>query len=129
MNILDENILESQRQLLINWRIPFRQIGFEVGRSGLKDDEIIPLLLSLRQPTLFTLDADFYKRQLCHARYGLVHLDVKDFEAATFVRRFLRHREFNTQAKRLGAVIRLSSAGLHVWRLHVERSIHYNWID
>ena len=129
MNVLDENILESQRQLLINWRIPFRQIGFEVGRSGLKDDEIIPLLLTLRQPTFFTLDADFYKRQLCHARYALIHLDVADFEAATFVRRFLRQPEFNTQAKRLGVVIRASHAGLNAWRLHAERSIYYKWID
>ena len=42
MNILDENILEDQRQLLLNWRVPFRQISYEVGRKGMKDDEIIP---------------------------------------------------------------------------------------
>jgi len=27
MNILDENVLESQRQLLQKWRVPFRQVG------------------------------------------------------------------------------------------------------
>lgn len=53
MNILDENILESQRQLLLRWKISFRQIGYEIGRKGMNDEEIIPLLLALRQPTFF----------------------------------------------------------------------------
>ncbi|MBI3242050.1 MAG: hypothetical protein HYZ49_07140 [Chloroflexi bacterium] len=44
MNILDENILDSQRQLLLDWRIPVRQIGYDVGRKGLKDKEIITFL-------------------------------------------------------------------------------------
>jgi EAL domain-containing protein (putative c-di-GMP-specific phosphodiesterase class I) len=44
MNILDENIPEDQRQLLRGWRIPARQIGHEVGRSGMQDGESIPLL-------------------------------------------------------------------------------------
>lgn len=42
MNILDENIPESQRQLLRSWRIRVRQIGYEVGRQGMKDERIIP---------------------------------------------------------------------------------------
>ncbi len=44
MNILDENISEDQRQLLRGWRIRARQIGHEVGRPGMQDGEIIPLL-------------------------------------------------------------------------------------
>jgi hypothetical protein len=44
MNLLDENIPESQRQLLRSWRIRIRQIGDEVGRKGMKDEAIIPLL-------------------------------------------------------------------------------------
>ena len=91
MNILDENILESQRALLRAWRIPVRQIGHEVGRKGLQDEEIIPLLLTLHHPTLFTRDLGFYSRQLCHADYSLVILAVGQYEAAHFVRRLLRH--------------------------------------
>ena len=41
VNILDENIPENQRQLLRSWRMGMRQIGYEVGRQGLKDREII----------------------------------------------------------------------------------------
>lgn len=129
MIILDENILEDQRQLLLNWNVPVRQIGNEVGRKGMKDDEIIPFLLGLRRPTFFTRDADFFRRDWCHARYGLVCLNVKDTEAAFFIRRVLLHSRFNTQAKRMGHVIRVSHAELSVWQLHAEQRVNSGWAD
>ena len=49
MNILDENIPESQRQLLRSWRIRVQQIGHELGRPGMKDEENIPLLNHVRR--------------------------------------------------------------------------------
>jgi len=51
VNILDEQILENQRQLLKSWRISVRQIGYDIGRKGMKDHEIIPFLLQLRRTT------------------------------------------------------------------------------
>ncbi len=127
MNILDENILESQRQLLIKWRVRFRQIGYDTGRKGMDDDEIIPFLFTLRQPTLFTMDADFFKSGLCHARYGLAYLDVNDLEAAAFIRRLLRHRQFDTHAKRMGVVLRISYAGVDAWRSRAEEQERFDW--
>ncbi len=38
-SLLDENIIDNQRRLLNSWRIPVRQIGYEVGRKGMKDQE------------------------------------------------------------------------------------------
>jgi len=61
--------------------------------------EIIPLLHTLRRPTFFTRDHDFYKPDLCHPGYCLVFLDVAFDEAADFIRRFLRHAAFRTQVK------------------------------
>jgi len=127
MIVLDENFPESQRQLLRGWRVPLRQIGYEVGRKGLKDDEIVPFLLGCRRPTFFTLDQGFYRRHLCHARYSLVCVDVGQYAAAAFVRRLLRHPQFDTEAKRLGAVIRLSQRGLAMWRLHAQEEMHVGW--
>jgi hypothetical protein len=124
MNILDENILKDQRDLLLKWNVPIRQIGYEAGRKGMKDDEIIPFLFELRRPTFFTLDLGFRKRTLCHARYCLVVMEVAEGEAAYYVRDLLRHLMFNTQAKRMGAVIRLSSVGLSVWYLHAEKEVN-----
>ncbi len=127
MNILDENILEGQRRLLQKWGIPFRQIGVEIGRKGMDDLEITRLLRSIRQPTLFAVDYHFYKRGLCHPRYCLVQLDVAQPEAAHFIRRVLRHPDFNTHAKRMGVVIRASYSGLTAWHLHGQQEVRYPW--
>ncbi len=34
MTVLDENIIASQRTQVRQWRIPFRQIGFELASQG-----------------------------------------------------------------------------------------------
>jgi hypothetical protein len=127
VNILDENIPMHQRQLLERWHIRVRQIGVNVGRRGMTDDEIIPMLLQQRRATFFTRDDDFYTRQLCHANYSLVYLSVDKYETAIFVRRLLRHPEFDTQAKRMGTVMRVSRAGISFWRPHTEREAHAVW--
>ena len=93
----------------------------------MKDQEILTLLHRLRRPTFFTCDEHFYVRHLCHARYCLVHLAVAKDEVAPFVRRLLRHREFDTIAKRMGTVVRVSHVDLTVWRLHAEQAIHVAW--
>lgn len=129
MIILDEHFPDSQRQLLQGWRIRFRQIGYETGRSGMKDYEIIPFLHQLHRPTFFTLDFWFNKRELCHARYCLVYLDVDQYEAAKFVRRFLRQNEFSKEVNRLGKVFHVSPVGIAVWRLHASLQERIGWSD
>ena len=126
MNLLDENIPRRQRLILAGWRIKFREIE-EVGYSGIKDGEIIPLLHGLRPVTFFTLDNDFYKRHLCHPSYCLVYLDIEENEVAAIVRRFLRHPSFDTQAKRTGTVVRITHTRVRVWRLHSEREQELTW--
>lgn len=128
MNVLDENIPESQRQLLRSWRIRVRQIGSEVGRLGMKDERIIPLLHRLQRPTFFTRDAGFYDRRLRHANYCIVCLAVSQYEAASFIRRFLRHPTFDAQTKRMGKVVRVSHMGLLMWRLHGEKEERQRWL-
>ena len=117
MNVLDENIVFSERRRLEAAKIHFRQIGVELGRFGMKDrNEVIPLLHSLRRSTFFTRDHDFYNSDLCSSKYCLVFLDVAFDEAAEFIRRFLRHRTFRTQAQRMGLVVRAHRNGLRYWR-------------
>jgi hypothetical protein len=81
MNILDENIIASQRQRLRSWRIPVRQIGVDIARKGLQDEEILPFLHHLHRPTFFTRDRGFYRREVCHRQYGLVCLEVRPMGA------------------------------------------------
>jgi hypothetical protein len=127
MIVLDENVLDSQRLLLRGWHIRARQIGHETGRKGMQDEEIIPLLMRLRRPTFFTLDSDSYKRTLCHRRYCLVCLDVGQYEVAYFTRRLLAHQEFNTEAKRMDCVLRVSHTNIALWRAHIERESFLDW--
>jgi len=113
VNILDEDIDFCEREPLAAWRIHIRQIGVEIGRSGMKDrNDVIPLLHSLRHPTFFTRDHGFYHPTLRHAGYCLVYLDVTVDEVATYVRRFLRHPAFRPQAQRMGKVIRVRHSGI-----------------
>jgi len=127
MIIIDENFPESQRQLLLSWRLNIRQIGIEVGRKGLQDDDIIPLLLKHKNPTFFSLDFDFYNRKLCHSKYCLAFLDFGQYESAIFIRRFLSNKDFDSQKKRMGKVIKISHSGLLVWSLNAEAPQKYYW--
>jgi len=38
MNVLDENVSRIQRQLLHDWDIPIRHIGYEIGRKGMNHE-------------------------------------------------------------------------------------------
>lgn len=116
MNVLDENFPEHQRPRLKEWHIPFRQIGQEIARSGVKDPDIIRLLHRRRGVTLFTQDQDFFDAALGHAGYGLVWLDVRVDDAAFFLRRFLNHPRFRTKAARMGIVARVHPHGIHFWQ-------------
>lgn len=130
MNVLDENIPpDDQRDQLHAWRIRVRQVGLDLAAKGVKDDALVPFLLTLRSPTFFTRDRGFYNRRLCHARYCLVVLDLGDERVAEYVRRFLHHRAFNTRAKRMGSVVRVSPFGITAWPIHAESELKVSWID
>jgi hypothetical protein len=128
LNLLDENFPKDQLLLLKEWRIPFRRIGHDLARLGVKDPDIVPLLHRHRGVTFFTLDWDFFTAGLCHPAYGVVWLDVRASDAAHFTRRFLKHPRFSTQAQRMGVVARAHHEGIDFWQrndaaLHRERWI------
>jgi len=54
-------------------------------------------------------------------------MDIDKYEAALFVRRILSHPELDTQAKRMGAVIRVSSRGLSLYRLRTGGLTFLDW--
>ncbi len=116
MILVDEQVRADQRLLLTRWRIPFRQIGRDIAPSGIKDPNIIPFLLTLKQPTLFTHDHGFFQLRLIHARYCLVLLAESDVEAAVYIRRFLSQPGFNTKAKRMGTIARVHHDGISFWQ-------------
>jgi len=86
-----------------------------------------PYYTRLARPTFFTRDLGFFVRDRCHDSYCLVCLDVTQNDAARYVRRFLRHPSFDTNAKRMGTVIRAGPAGLTMWRLNARDMEHIGW--
>ena len=128
MIILDENIDLIRRRQLISRRVHVRQIGLEIGRSGMTDfDEIIPLLHSLRNPTFLTRDRDFYAAQLCHSGYCLAYFDASLAQTTELMCRFLRHRLFRTQAQRMGKVVCAHDRELTYWQVGVKMSQKVAW--
>lgn len=129
MNLLDENFPDDQRDLLRKFGVAVRQIGREVGRFGLSDEEIYSLLHRLRSVTFLTHDRDFSGVESCYHGYCLVWLGVKQDLLAEYARRVLRHPEFNTTAKRMGKVLTVGASGMTVFQRH-QRSPHkVDWTE
>lgn len=99
----------------------------DIGRDGMGDTEIITLLHQLRNPTFFTRDDDFYRKELRHRNYCIVYLAIRKEEAANFVRRFLRFNETNTVAKRMGNVIRVTQSSISILRLNYQKYLQFTW--
>ena len=127
MNVLDENVTRDQADLLTQWGIRFRSISRDFGCQGIQDDNILPFLLRLKQPTLLTRDADFFERRFIHARYCLAWFDMEPGQTAFFIRRFLSHPGFQTTAQRLGKVICVAPRGIEYWSKRVDRLTHVKW--
>jgi hypothetical protein len=127
MLVLDENLPAGQRLLLRKWRIRVRLVGADVASCGAEDENLIPWLHHLSRPTFFTLDRDFHRRDWAHPDYCLVWLDVRGCQAAEFVRRFLRHPAFDTQAKRMGVVARVHASGIDYWRGNQRSKKSFAW--
>jgi hypothetical protein len=128
MIVLDENIRDSHADLLRKDGIASRKIGINLKSKGTSDADIIPLLHRLKQPTFFPHDVDFWRPELSHANYRIVHLAVKPRDAAFYIRRFLRHPQFSTAAKRLGKVIQVRPNGLSVIRTCHSKAANIEWL-
>ncbi|HLH23977.1 MAG TPA: hypothetical protein VK066_15750 [Chloroflexota bacterium] len=125
---MDENIQDDQRRMLRAWGIRTRKIGRDIGRAGMQDDEILPLLHGTRRSTFFTFDARFYDWRLCHPDYCLVRLDVPEADGASFIRRFLRHPLFITWSARKGKVVHIGDAHIRALRLHTQAETMVAWL-
>lgn len=127
MIILDENVGNSQRALLLNWKINIRQIGIELGYKGITDNNIISLLHKLNKSIFFTRDDDFYSSKLCHRNYCLVLLRIDKLEAASYIRRILKHPEFDTNDKRIGKVLSIGYNSIKYYSLHDNEEKTVEW--
>jgi hypothetical protein len=91
------------------------------------DDNIVPFLLRLKQPTLLTRDGDFFERRLVHPRYCLAWFDMDAGQTAFFIRRFPSHPRFRASAQRLGKVIRIAPRGVEYWWKKADQLMRICW--
>jgi len=115
MIILDENISRAQREALLKWKIKFKHIGYDLSYKGIIDENIIVVLHSLKQPTLFTWDNDLYHFKLLHKNYCIVYVDVKQKDVAVFTRKFLNNEMFDSKSQRMGKIVRITYEGIKWW--------------
>jgi hypothetical protein len=127
VNILDANIVASQREQLAAWGVHVRQIGIELGHRFDSDANIIPILRNQKRATFFTRDRDFWEPKLCDPSYCLVWLDVPAMQAAYCIRRFLRLPQFRTAAKRMGKVIQIRPTGLTILGMDRQKPQNIGW--
>ncbi|MBM3236622.1 hypothetical protein FJZ31_10025 [Candidatus Poribacteria bacterium] len=78
----------------------------------------------LKTPTFITKDCkDFYKRQRLDKRYCIICVDVHRTEFVNVVRKIFRHPLFNTAAKRMGKVIKVTSTQISYFEVGESQEI------
>ena len=86
------------------------------------------VLRRVRQPTFVTTNvADFWPRVPVHPRYSIVCVALPNerlHELPSLLRQLLRLPEFNTKAKRMGKVIRVSPSQLQYYERQGDHIAH-----
>ncbi|MBI4657614.1 MAG: hypothetical protein HY735_01985 [Verrucomicrobia bacterium] len=127
MFLIDENVSELEVLRLRNAGIRVRLIGDEVASIGTFDENLLPVLRRLKRPVFFTQDEDFFQFRWLHADYALVWLDCRPSEVADYARQFLCHPDFDTQAKRMGTIVRVRASGIQYWRTGSRNLFRVGW--
>jgi hypothetical protein len=121
MILLDENVhQESLMASIAAWyRGQVRSITTLRPNTLIKDEAIPALLRSVRQPTFVTTNVtDFWRRIPAYAYYSVVCVAIPNerlHELSPLLQRLLRLPEFNTKARRMGKVIRVSPSQLQYY--------------
>jgi hypothetical protein len=94
------------------------------------DERVPAILLSLKQPTFVTIDHSFWNRELCHPHYGILYFSLSIREQdliPDLLRALLRRPEFDTRAKRMGKVARISTAAIDYWQFQGQDLHSITW--
>ena len=129
MFLIDENVSELEVSRLRRAGIRVRLIGDEVSQVGTSDEDLIRSIRKLKRPVVFTQDEDFFQFRWLHRGFALVWLAVNPDQVADYVRRFLRHPTFKTQAKRMGVVAKVAPACIRFWRIGNRQLQRVDWIS
>jgi len=96
----------------------------------LKDERILQILRSQKQPTFVTLDAGFYHKRHRDRRYCLIYFALPHQEQRRLpglVRQLFRLPGFKTKAARMGKVVRVSDEKIEFWQVGDEKRHTVRW--
>jgi hypothetical protein len=90
-------------------------------------DEIVGLLVRSRRPTFVTRDLGFFRASSVTSAAAWCAWPSIARRSPSFLRRLLRHPDLDSTARRLGLVLRVSSAGIRAWSLHASDELFISW--
>ncbi|NUO80069.1 hypothetical protein HUU05_08335 [candidate division KSB1 bacterium] len=121
-------MLDNQLERLQRWHIPAKKVGRDIGVKGMDDEhQIVPMIRTFARITFFTHDLGFCGSKFCHERYCIVVLRVDRYKAADYIRRFLKHPEFQTHNQRLGWVFEVYPTFIKGWRVGKNGEKTFRW--
>ncbi len=126
MIILDEQLLGRNIAVEIGrwYQGPVRFIIELRPHTVIKDDAIPGLLRQKNSPTFVTInESDFWQRVPGDSNYCVVCLTLSDsraYEIPQVLKTLFHHAEFNTKAKRMGKVIRVSEKEIRYYTSHAK---------
>ena len=85
----------------------------------IKDDRVLQLLHTLKQPTFVTIDAGFWDKDLRHPGYCLIYFALRDDQQdqiPQLLRRLFRLDAFKTKAARMGKVAYVRPTHVDYWQ-------------
>jgi hypothetical protein len=118
MIVLDEQLLGRGLEGPIAAWYPGSVCFINSLRPGtiIKDDAIPILLAQAAEPTFVTInEGDFWQVFTPDVRYCTVCFAVSSSQARflpVLLQRLFRHRQFDTKAKRMGCVVRITASGI-----------------
>lgn len=125
-HVLDELFDDAVHHDLSAWGIHIDKVGVGFGQAGWLDEHLLSALHGSGK-TFHTRDQGYYKRRHCHSSYCLVYYDVPAPETAIYIRRLLRHPLFDTHAKRMGKVIKVTPRRIEFWKVRAARKERTEW--
>ena len=128
--LVDEHLSRTEVLAPLRTWITAQKIEDLAPDETLKDERILQLLRSQKQPTLVTLDAGFYHKRHCDRRYCLIYFALPHLEQSRLpglLRRLFRLPEFKTKAARMGKVVQVSDEKIEFWQVRDEKRHTVRW--
>jgi len=117
--ILDEHLNRKRVLIPIHSWTTVQSIDDLRPHEVIKDDRVLQLLHTLKQPTFVTIDDGFWDKNLRHPGYCLIYFVLSDDQQdqiPPLLKQLFRFDAFKTKAARMGLVARVHPPHVDYWQ-------------